>query len=510
MPVPSDNFLAEANAETKRPITLYRVEISDTPAATGEADLYYADYDTDVNFFETNSSVDTARTYLKAVIKRGEVSLNATGQIDSMTVSISNVSREIQAFLEARDGLRRRKVTIRTVFADQLADQDAYVEDVFYVDHVNCDAKIAAFSLSSKLDILDVKVPRRMFRRAFCQWVYAGVGCYETGLVQPAGFVEGPAVLFSGTVAGGQNILLYDGEVSHWSMIPQAARAFAPVPAPQMTKANGSLVIDLKVSDVSALSAADTQLEVSSAGAFDNEEWAWPYATIAALGLVDDTWLTVEIPFSSAVAIGGGVDTAAGINYIRFYTNPASAPITLYWRNAFAKFTAGGVSVAHAKFPRKDAKGLTKANGHLIVDLMADTPARISANSQIEITSSGQQDDNEWNLTDLSGNVGLDAIGGAPLPISAAWDTHYIPLSTWGTTGGEVDVEAINFVRVYAFSTGGALSLSFRNARLTWPNILDGASFAWCDKTLRHCRLHGNAPRFGGQPGIPSRRTSKE
>jgi len=348
-----------------------------------------------------------------------------------------------------------------------------------------------------------------MYRREFCHWTYAGAGCYETGLAQPTGFVEGPMVLFAGEIDGSETFPLYNGQVSSWDEVPRASAAFNPVPLPQLTKANGTLVIDLKASHPSLFSLTNTQLEIGSGGGPDVEEWAVGATEIIALGITN-AWQTFEIPFSTMYQVGAPIDVASGINWIRFYSTSTGIPMTLFWRNAAVKFTAGEVSVAEAKFSLIDCKGLTKANGQMIVDLKCDFPARIGANSQIEVTSSGQQDTNEWAFSDLSGNVGTN-LAGAPIAITTGWQTHYIDLDTWVTTGDELDVEAINFVRAYAHSTGGSLSLDIRNVRMAWPDVQDdNGDYDWCSKTLRHCRWHGNAARFGGFPGIPTRRTERE
>jgi len=119
-------------------------------------------------------------------------------------------------------------------------------------------------------------------------------------------------------------------------------------------------------------------------------------------------------------------------------------------------------------FTAVNCSGLTKANGYLKIDLKCDTPANMSTIGALELTSSGIPDVNEWTMVDLTG-----------LGITTDYQTFYIPLADWGTTSGELNVAAINFIRWYNFSTDGNITIYWRNAY-----IIIGWLHEWNTQTI--------------------------
>lgn len=120
----------------------------------------------------------------------------------------------------------------------------------------------------------------------------------------------------------------------------------------------------------------------------------------------------------------------------------------------------GNAAAAQQAFTAVDCSGLTKADGTLIIDLKCDDPSKLSSNNQIEITSSGGADVNEWHI---------------PAPISeitTGWQTFNLPLASASTTGGELNVAAINFIRWYNFSTDGNITINWRNAQIITSSVL--------------------------------------
>jgi len=559
----SPNYIADKNAETNKPIWLYRVAISDDLTD----DLFLAEYDEDVYFAsdvtgtvsttalsntvtgagtswestlevgeqiligtETTRYTITAvtddthievtpahpdnqagksyvisRQYLRFPITHSGIGENTEGSVDTMNVSVANASREIQAQLELRDGLLERMVTIRQVFANHLNDPTCYIEEKRFIDSVEANVAAVTFTLTSKLDLLDIRIPRRNYMRDHCAWEYKNNdgGCWPSGGA-PATFRTDSVLLHAAEVSGLTTLPLYLGTItantSDWSVnAAEAQVSFAPVSIPELDETDADLIIDMMVSDPTKLQTGTAQIEISSSGTHDSNEWAIPAADIDALDLTT-AWQTFTIPLTNCLEEWGTLDKNA-INYLRWYHFSTGNRIKIHWRNAYIR-AIGTVSIAPAKFRTVDCKGLTKANGTLTIDLKCDEPTKISADSQIELTSTGTPDVEEWHLLDLTGT----AWNNETQAITAAWQTFTVPLAAWATTGGELDVEGINFLRVYALSTDATpLSLDWRNAALSWPSVTDT-----CDKTLRNCRWHNNAARFGGFPGIPSRRTMRE
>lgn len=180
-----DSLLTQARAQTNAPIWLYRIAVTDNAAE----DLFLAEWHENVSFFK---DTDTAQVYTAFALAHGGITQNTEGQTDTLTVTLANVNLAIQAYLETNDALRGRKVTIRQVFEDDLAEPSAYIEDAFWVDSVTVTQDVATFSLVPRVDMLRVVVPSRTFSRAACQNVYRMRGCWiaddEEDWVEPADF----------------------------------------------------------------------------------------------------------------------------------------------------------------------------------------------------------------------------------------------------------------------------------------------------------------------------------
>lgn len=124
-----------------------------------------------------------------------------------------------------------------------------------------------------------------------------------------------------------------------------------------------------------------------------------------------------------------------------------------------ASASNGGVCNAVTTFPAVSATGLTRSNGTLIIDMKCDNPTYLTTNSQLEITSSGVGDSEEWTFNNV-----------ASLGITTSWQTFSIPLSDFQEYGTPLDVSSINYMRWYNFVSAGAptTTISWRNAYITY------------------------------------------
>lgn len=162
-----ETFKAEKSKQANQPIFLYVIEDYD-----GSEDLRLAGHDVDVVF----DSV----LYSKFPISHEFVGENNQGQIDQVKVRLANVSRLIQSYLEQYD-FRGKKVTIRMVWANQLTDPDAYIDDIFFIDSYVADQSSVEFTLTSKFDVLGVDLPSRRYTRNYCAWKFKSGECGYTG-----------------------------------------------------------------------------------------------------------------------------------------------------------------------------------------------------------------------------------------------------------------------------------------------------------------------------------------
>jgi len=161
-------FKQEKNKNSNAPVHLYTIYDYDGAGTN----LYFAESDADVVF--------DGITYVKFPISFDAIGENNSGEIEKVTLTLSNVSRAIGGYLELYD-LRGKKVSIKLAWLDQLDDADNVLEDTFYIDSYSINEQSAVFTLSGKMDVLSVQLPLRRFSRNFCCWAFKSTECGYTG-----------------------------------------------------------------------------------------------------------------------------------------------------------------------------------------------------------------------------------------------------------------------------------------------------------------------------------------
>ena len=96
---PNSTFKSEKNLEESGSgIYLFRIEY------TSGSYIYLCNYDTNVIY--------DGHTYTAFPIKHNYISEQSEGRIDAIEITMGNVSRYIQAYLESYNGLRGTEVVI--------------------------------------------------------------------------------------------------------------------------------------------------------------------------------------------------------------------------------------------------------------------------------------------------------------------------------------------------------------------------------------------------------------
>ena len=150
-------FKNEKNKKENSPIFLYTIF-----DYNGEgANLCFAGYESDITYDNI--------LYTRFPITHEHIGENTKGEIDTVKVTVSNISRLIQAYLEAND-FRGKRVSMKEVWLDKLDDPDAFIEDVYYIDNYMADQNNASFTLTSKFDCLDLELPARKYSGNYCSW----------------------------------------------------------------------------------------------------------------------------------------------------------------------------------------------------------------------------------------------------------------------------------------------------------------------------------------------------
>ena len=170
MRIVGDSFKQAKNAELVRPIFLYSLCLD----PTGNVWKRWTSWAGGVTF----DGID----YQFYPITHGAMAEDSSGQIQKASVVISNVNREIQALLDEYDGFRERQITITQVWEQTLLDPTAFISDTLTVNDVSVTEQKVALSLSSELDVLNIRIPRKVMTRTFCRFSFKSAECGYTGL----------------------------------------------------------------------------------------------------------------------------------------------------------------------------------------------------------------------------------------------------------------------------------------------------------------------------------------
>lgn len=186
-------FLREQiKTEDVAPIHLYVVNAS----RIGEDYLYYAGYNQDIYGYELNSDGDltnSAVVYTGLPISQGEIQTNTNGEIAQVDISIPNVDRIMESYIQTVDYLRGRDVYLITTFARALPaglsatyigdsnyeDYHAAMTEKLFIDSASSDENAVTFSCKPKFVVKNVVLPNRRYARE-CLWEYKSLSCDPT------------------------------------------------------------------------------------------------------------------------------------------------------------------------------------------------------------------------------------------------------------------------------------------------------------------------------------------
>lgn len=166
------NFIEQLNKREKKPVFLYTVFEYD-----GAEDLNFAESKEDVLYDDGGGEI----TYQAFPVTHDEIGENTQGEVNAIKVTISNVSRTIQAYLEHYD-FRGKEVRIRLVFRDRLAYPDEHLDFTLFVDSYTANQDVAEFLLLPKMNVVGAMLPARVYSRNYCQWKFKSTECgYASG-----------------------------------------------------------------------------------------------------------------------------------------------------------------------------------------------------------------------------------------------------------------------------------------------------------------------------------------
>ena len=189
----------QRKVETIQPITMYILNASQS----GTNYLYYTNYNQDVYGYKMDSSgnlVATEQLYTGIPVNYDEIKTNISGETSEVSISVPNVDRVIESYIQSNNYLRGNEAYIVTTFTKFLpsgataehigtsSDRNAIMKEKMYVDSTSSDEEVVIFSCKPKFIIKNIVVPGRKFSRE-CPWTYLGTdNCDPYASINSASF----------------------------------------------------------------------------------------------------------------------------------------------------------------------------------------------------------------------------------------------------------------------------------------------------------------------------------
>lgn len=149
--------------------------------------------DDEVRYFVPNTENVTfdGITYEPFPCKLNSIQQDLRGGLEDVEVAVSNVTREMSAYVEFND-LRGRQVKMLTVSTAHLDNPTATLEEVvFEINEVSVQEEAVIFLLGHER-ILQQRFPGQRFLRNNCRWVYKSKECgYSGGMATCSKILEG-------------------------------------------------------------------------------------------------------------------------------------------------------------------------------------------------------------------------------------------------------------------------------------------------------------------------------
>jgi lambda family phage minor tail protein L len=161
-------FIEKTTLASNKPVHLYTIE--DYDGASN--DLHYTSHEANITF--------DGVLYTAFGISHSSVDENSAGEVDTVTLTLSNASRLIQAYLELYDW-RKKKVIIKQIWLDDLSTPTNVKEDSYYVDSYSASYESVSFILSTLFNLSGVQIPSRRYERNSCSWRFKGAECGYAG-----------------------------------------------------------------------------------------------------------------------------------------------------------------------------------------------------------------------------------------------------------------------------------------------------------------------------------------
>lgn len=150
-------FTSEKNKQENQPVVLFT--LFDYDGASNDLNLVNAQENV------TFSGVE----YQAFPIKFETIPENSQGEVDVIKIKVANVSRVFESYLQTYD-LREKKIRIRIVWSNQLAEAGAYLDYNFYIEYYSSTANSVELTCTTKTDVVDYVLPTGLYLRTHCRY----------------------------------------------------------------------------------------------------------------------------------------------------------------------------------------------------------------------------------------------------------------------------------------------------------------------------------------------------
>jgi lambda family phage minor tail protein L len=142
--------------------------------------LLLAQWDDNIDFYlpDRSSYTGIAQRYVPFPMKIELVGTNTTGELLTMSASISNVNRMVGNAIQVAKGLRGNRMIHIVTFKDILTDgKEGCLTNTMYIDSVTITPQDVVFVLESRMNVINVNLPFCNYNRDFCRWFYLTTEC---------------------------------------------------------------------------------------------------------------------------------------------------------------------------------------------------------------------------------------------------------------------------------------------------------------------------------------------
>ncbi len=112
-----------------------------------------------------------------------DINEDSKGELQTLAIKVSNVTRTVQYYLEQGDGGIGASVKLYVIHSKHLELAQAEFEETFEITSTSADAHWVTFSLGPGYPLM-ARRPERRILKNFCQFVYGGTECAVSAAVK--------------------------------------------------------------------------------------------------------------------------------------------------------------------------------------------------------------------------------------------------------------------------------------------------------------------------------------